>query len=71
MPRTPKPENLNSEIKEEAPSNLAYSVKKIDDETYAVVSKSWETVRTYKEEEGCEDPKACAKEYAAKLCAKM
>lgn len=73
MSKTPKPENLDSETKNEEvdyPTNKAYSVKKLKEGSYAVVSKTGEVVRTYQEEEGCEDPKSSAIMYAKKLSAK-
>jgi len=42
-------------------------VKKISSDEFAVVKGNGEVVRVYVKEKGCEDPKAAAESYAAKL----
>jgi uncharacterized protein YoxC len=46
---------------------VCYNVKQVGESDWAVVDKSGEVVRVYKQSDGIDTPKECAEAYAKKL----
>ena len=54
-------------VEEKITSKRPHFVKKIDSESFAVVTELGETVRVYTKQKGCEDPEESAKMFAKKM----
>lgn len=54
-------------VEEKITSKRPHFVKKIDSESFAVVTELGEIVRVYTKQKGCEDPEGSAKMFAKKM----
>lgn len=54
-------------VENKVTSKRPHFVKKIDSDSFAVVTELGETVRVYTKEKGCENPKAAAESFARKM----